>query len=148
MPKAKKPEEKCNTEGCNNRRIFVTKRKRLKSGKVRTYTYFRLVCSKCQTAELRRKHPCTYILNALRLGARRRGIPCSLTLEEFKEFCRETNYVELRGTAEDSLTIDRIDPNEGYHAWNMRVLSHKENSAQGVNNSKKWHLDEETDDPF
>lgn len=85
----------------------------------------------------------------LRRSAKTRHIPFTLTLEQFRKFCSETGYIEKRGQHPESLTIDRIDPNEGYHIWNIRVLTHAENSEQGVNNAPRWaHKEEECADPF
>ncbi len=67
----------------------------------------------------------------IRRGARRRKLPFSLTLAQFQQFCAETGYIELRGTQRDSLTIDRINHEEGYHIWNIKVATHIDNSMAG-----------------
>ena len=77
----------------------------------------------------------------LRHSARKRKLPFTLTLPEFRKFCEETRYLERRGNEPESLTIDRINPNEGYHIWNIRVLTHEENSAQGADNRPLWMRD-------
>lgn len=73
----------------------------------------------------------------LRHSARKRNLPFSLTVDEFKDFCLKTGYLERRGNKPDDLTIDRIDWNDGYHIWNIRVLTHAENSGQGANNTAR-----------
>lgn len=103
-----------------------------------------LLCWKCRSRRLKENRPWTYVLNLLRIGARRRGIPITLTGAEFKEWCRQTGYLQKRGQTPDSLTIDRIDRSQGYHIWNIRPLSHAENSDQGIDNTPRESAD--TDD--
>ena len=87
-----------------------------------------------------------YVLNMLRRSARKRNIPFTLTVDEFKSFCAETGYLERRGKNPDSLTVDRKDWNEGYHSWNIRALAHAENSAQGSDNTPRE--ERQAEDPF
>lgn len=63
----------------------------------------------------------------LRGNAKHRGKEFSLTLEEFEEFAIRTNYIGQKGKSKFGYTIDRIDQNEGYHAWNIQVLTNSEN---------------------
>lgn len=86
---------------------------------------------------LKERRPLTYVLNMLRHSARKRNLPFTLTASEFKKFCENTGYLERRGSGLDDLTVDRIDRDEGYHLWNMRVLTHRENSAQGAENTPR-----------
>ena len=88
-------------------------------------------CWKCHTRLLKERHPETYALNALRSHARRRKVPFSLTLAEFREFCEKTGYLEERGLEPWSATVGRINHDEGYHLWNIRVESHAKNSQNG-----------------
>ncbi len=79
-------------------------------------------------------NPLTYVFGFLKNNAKRRNKSFELTKEEFKQFCEETNYLELRGTSGKSASIDRIDPNKGYSIDNIQVLSLSENA-------KKQHTD-------
>lgn len=133
-PKARNKAEKCATKWCRNRRAHKTTRHTKADGSVAVYSSYLPLCWKCKSRRLVEKHPVTYVLNMLRHSARKRGIPFTITKEQFTKFCQETGYLEMRGKKPDSLTIDRIDPNDGYHIHNIRVLPHAENSAQGVNN--------------
>jgi hypothetical protein len=83
---------------------------------------------------LKERHPETYTLNAIRQGAKKRGIPFTITLEEWKDFCKRTCYLDLRGTEPDSYTVDRINDAQGYHIWNIRILTHAENCADQYRN--------------
>ena len=70
----------------------------------------------------------------LRHSARKRNLPFTLTKAEFEAFCLDTGYLTHKGKQPDDLTVDRIDWNQGYHIWNIQVLTHKENSEQGQDN--------------
>lgn len=67
----------------------------------------------------------------LRLSARRRKLAFSLTLTEFRKFCDDTGYLEKRGNKPESLTIDRINHDKGYHLWNIKIETHAKNSING-----------------
>jgi len=83
---------------------------------------------------LKERHPETYALNAMRQRAKQRGMPFTITLSEWREFCRKTGYLENKGKEPDSYTVDRIDDSKGYHIWNIRILSHAENSRDQYRN--------------
>lgn len=72
----------------------------------------------------------------MRSNAKRRNKVFTLTLEQFKQFCEETDYINKRGKTGKSASIDRIDNNKGYEIGNIRILTLSENSA-------KWTYDEE-----
>jgi hypothetical protein len=65
-------------------------------------------------------------------------------MAEFKEFCRKTDYIELKGKSANSLSIDRKKSWLGYDFDNIQVLTLSENS-------RKEHVSqriEEDEDPF
>ena len=97
---------------------------------------------------LKERRPWTYVLNMLRHSARKRKLPFTLTVAQFKKFCEETGYLESRGNKPGSMTIDRIDWDEGYHIWNLQVLTHEENSEQGADNKRRDERGVEEGDPF
>lgn len=86
---------------------------------------------------LKERQPATYVLNMLRHSARKRNLPFTLTLAEFKVFCQQSGYLERRGNQAGDLTIDRIDWNYGYSIDNIQVLTHEENSDQGADNTPR-----------
>jgi len=118
-PRASSKKTKCSTPYCRNEGALNNTGRRLK------------LCWKCRSRLLKEKHPATYVLNAIRQRAKSRRLECTITLAEFKAWCAETGYLELRGQTPESMTVDRVDPDQGYHIWNIRPLSHAENSAQG-----------------
>lgn len=85
----------------------------------------RTVCAKHAMQQWRRDNPVTNILNTIRSRAKRENIPFSLTLIEFKAFCHTNGYQPGKDH------IDREEATEGYHLWNLCVLSSTENIAKG-----------------
>jgi hypothetical protein len=140
--------EKCNTIGCNN--LKPIERRCIKRADGSTFYKYstRSYCYKCKCRRMRELHHISYLLNNLRCSARRRNIPFTLTYADFEKFCHETGYDVKHGQLPDSLTVDRIDSNEGYHIWNIRALSFAENSAQGSVNGPKHRHDVLDADPF
>lgn len=57
----------------------------------------------------------------------KRDIFFGITFEEFKQFCLETGYLEVKGKRSLSQTIDRIDNNKGYTLGNMQMMSMRSN---------------------
>lgn len=159
-PIARNKEEKCVTKYCRNRKALKATYYKARNGTTTKYESFLSHCWKCRARMLKNRQPVTYVLNMLRHSARKRNLPFTLTKAEFAQFCQETGYLERRGNKKDSLTIDRVDWNEGYHIWNLKVVTHTENSAQGSDNTPRTErgaaqaepddqpLDSETNEPF
>lgn len=118
-PKASSKAEKCAGKWCRNKAAINNTGRRLR------------LCWKCRSRQLKERHPETYVLNAIRQKAKKRKLAFTITLAEFKKWCEETGYLQMRGTNPDSMTVDRIDHDKGYHIWNIRPLSHAENSENG-----------------
>lgn len=87
----------------------------------------RVICYKCKTRKQREKDPIRAVYDDRKSSARRRHIDFNWTFEEFKQFCEKTNYMELRGTGANDMTIDRIRAWEGYHKDNVQLLPNAEN---------------------
>ena len=96
------------------------------------YRKDRNLCFKCKHEREKKRDPYGYHYRNLRSNAKRRGIGFSLTLDQFKEFCIRTEYLNGVGRSSESLTIDRIRSYEGYHKDNIQVLTN------GDNVRKKW----------
>lgn len=76
-------------------------------------------------------HPLEYAYQTLKDNARRRGKEFSLTLEQFKRFCRKTDYISGKGKTKTSYSIDRIENDKGYTLKNIQILPLGENSKKG-----------------
>lgn len=97
-------------------------------------------CSKHSKRYQKYKNPYKYTFYQKKYRAKERGITWNLTLEEFIEFCEETNYMELKGKTAEAASIDRKDPLKGYEKGNLQILSL-------TANSRKMHEDNK-DCPF
>ena len=98
-------------------------------------------CHKHHARFQKETNPSGYFYSLLKQNANRRGKEFDLSLDEFKQFCLDTNYMELKGKSAKSASIDRIDHTKGYSIGNIQVLSLRDNSA------KRWE-DEKEDCPF
>lgn len=63
----------------------------------------------------------------LKYNAKRRGIYFDITMSEWLDFCKRTNYHKYKGRKPDSLTIDRIFTSKGYTISNIQVLTLADN---------------------
>lgn len=80
-----------------------------------------------------------YTYNLLRSNAISRNKEFALTLDQFKQFCADTDYLERKGKKGSSLTVERIDPLKGYEIGNIRALDHYSNSYKGSTQDKDAH---------
>ena len=79
----------------------------------------------------KRAHPLEYAYQTTKDNAKRRGKEFTLTLEQFKRFCRKTNYITGKGRTKTSYSIDRIENHKGYTINNIQILPLSENSKKG-----------------
>lgn len=77
-------------------------------------------------------NPVNYTYNVLRNNALRRSKVFTLTLEEFKEFCDSTGYMDKKGRRAFDSSIDRIDSSRGYEKGNLQILTISQNSSKGA----------------
>jgi hypothetical protein len=89
-------------------------------------------CGTCSSQRSRANNPVRYAYTALKNNSRRRGVFFDLTLEEFTNFCFETDYLAGKGRTKKSFSIDRIKEDVGYTATNICVLTVSDNSK------KRW----------
>jgi len=87
-------------------------------------------CAKHRKQYQKIHNPVSYTFNYLKQNAKRRGKDFTLTLKQFKQFCDETNYIELKGKAGDAMSIDRIDNTKGYSYDNIQMISLSDNSKK------------------
>ena len=118
-PLGSKKGRRCETRYCRNNKAK------------KSDGYLLRYCWKCKSRQLLQKCPATYVLNMLRHSARKRKLPFTITLDEFKKFCKLTGYLELRGNQPDSMTVDRKNHDQGYHIWNIQLSTHADNSRNG-----------------
>lgn len=88
-------------------------------------------CRTCQDRKWRARHPEHHLWNNLKKSAKKRGIPFTISLADFKVFCAETNLIARVGKGPDDMTVDREKPERGYEKGNIRVLTNAENGRLG-----------------
>lgn len=93
-----------------------------------------IFCPKHRKRLQREQDPEAYFYNALKCNAKRREKYFDITLEEFRIFCKETEYIKNKGKNADSASIDRIDADKGYTISNLQILSLGDNT-------RKMHTD-------
>jgi len=94
-------------------------------------------CYSCSKNRYKQKHPVEYAFQTLRNNVNRRNrlrlkqgkplIPFTITLEEFREFCYETDVLHGRGRLSLSYHIDRIIEELGYAKGNLQKLTNCDN---------------------
>lgn len=87
-------------------------------------------CAKHRHRYNKEMNPINYVFHLRKSRAKERGHEWDLTLEEFREFCKQTGYMEGKGKKAGSMSIDRIDNTKGYSLDNIQILSLSENSAK------------------
>ena len=85
------------------------------------------LCNKHSRLRKIENNPYTFYLGELRRRAKRRGKTCTLTVQEFKDFCLRTGYLSSKGVNAGDSHIDRIDPDRGYENDNIQMLTNTEN---------------------
>ena len=56
----------------------------------------------------------------------------TITLKQFRDFCEKTGYIITPGKRGRNATIDRINNNEGYHIWNIQLMTLSQNCKKGT----------------
>lgn len=87
----------------------------------------RKICGKHKNLKFKQENPESYWFMVLRSNAKRRKIDFQLTLEEFKKFCKDTNYIKLKGRSPNSYTVDRKISTIGYAYDNIQILTLSQN---------------------
>lgn len=91
------------------------------------------LCSTHRSQQSRMKDPIKYAFYCKRHRAKERGIFWDLTLDEWREFCHETEYMNKKGRTIGSFDVDRIVEGKtpGYTKTNIQIL-------EKVKNIKKY----------
>lgn len=108
--KAKCTKGVCQGKGCKNRTPGATR-----------------LCSTCRSRISRIADPVKYSYHNVKNRAAQRGKDFTITLEEFRQWCRKVRYMAGKGRTAHSYDIDRIDETQGYHIWNIQKLRKDKN---------------------
>lgn len=102
----------------------------------RNNTEGRELCNTCRSRKARLSDPVKYAYQNLKDNAKRRGVLFTITLEDFRQWCKKVTYIGFSGRNPDSFTIDRKHDDIGYHLDNIQVLTLSENVKKYV--SYNW----------
>lgn len=84
----------------------------------------------------RSKDPVRYKLINIKNRAKELNVPFDISLEWFRQWCADNNYMELRGRGRYAASIDRKIRELGYVEGNIQILSTGANSSKG--NYERW----------
>lgn len=93
------------------------------------------MCYKHARQHAKNINPVRYYFDQLRGNAKRRGKVFTITIEYFRQFCADNNYIEKKGRGSSDYTIDRIRSWEGYVPGNLQIL-------RSGDNIRKRYIDE------
>lgn len=87
-------------------------------------------CPRCVWRIYVEKNPLGAAFKTLRNHAKERKKDFTLTLDQFRRFAVKTDYLARKGKTSLSLQIDRVDETKGYHLWNVRAITLRENTRR------------------
>lgn len=79
-------------------------------------TEFKGYCSTCRSRRTREKDHIRYVWLNLKNRAKQRPKDFTITLDEFREWCKENNFPE------EGQSVDRKKNEHGYHIWNIEKM--------------------------
>lgn len=87
------------------------------------------LCNTHRSQKSRLKDPVKYAFNCKKHRAEERDIFWDLTLDQFRQFCHETEYMNKKGQTLGSYNVDRIIEGKtpGYTISNIQILEKLEN---------------------
>lgn len=88
------------------------------------------LCYKHRHERRKETDPIGYWYEVHKNNAKRRGKEYTLTKDQFASFVKSTDYIKLKGKGKHNLCIDRRDNEHGYHVWNIRAITLRDNSIK------------------
>ena len=88
------------------------------------------LCHKHYARKRREDDPIGTRYNQFKGNAKKRHKDFTITLEQFRQFCKDTGYLINKGKRGKNATIDRIKNKYGYHIWNIQLLTLRQNSSK------------------
>lgn len=89
------------------------------------------LCYKHYRRKRRKLDPVYCRYNNFKGNAKKRNIVFTITLQEFRFFCKQTGYIITKGKRGQNATIDRRCNAHGYHLWNIQLLTNRANASKG-----------------
>lgn len=96
------------------------------------------LCHKHYKRLLKERDPVSVRYDRFKAKSKQRGIENSVTLEQFRKFCIDNDYIIKKGRRGMNATIDRRCNVHGYHIWNMQILTQRQNSRKGDGHSEDF----------
>lgn len=87
----------------------------------------RTFSSSCRYIRLKQENPVRIAYDNVKGSAKRRNKEFTISKEYFATFCKETQYLQLKGRLSTSLHVDRIDETRGYTDDNIQSLQNSDN---------------------
>jgi hypothetical protein len=89
------------------------------------------LCHKHYARKRRKNNPIETRFLQFRENAKIRSKDFSITLEQFRLFCKKTGYLSKYKRGQNS-TIDRRCNTQGYHIFNIQLLTNRQNASKGI----------------
>ncbi len=90
------------------------------------------LCHKHYARKRREEDPIGTRYNQFKGNAKKRHKDFTITLEQFRQFCKDTGYLIVKGRRGQHATIDRIDNSKDYHVDNIQLLTLSQNASKGA----------------
>jgi len=90
------------------------------------------LCHKHYARKRREEDPVYSRYNQFKNNAKKRNKDFTITVPQFRQFCKETGYCIDKGKRGQNATIDRIKNKHGYHIWNIQLLTNRQNASKGT----------------
>jgi len=100
-------------------------------------------CSTCRSRKCREKDLIKYAWLNLKNRAKQRPKEFTITLEEFREWCKDNDFIPGRGDS-----VDRIKNHLGYHIWNIQKIPLIENIRKYYDHDRWQPITQTEDLPF
>jgi len=101
------------------------------------------LCHKHYARRVKERDPVYDRYHNFKNNALSRGKEFTISLDQFRHFCKRTGYIITKGMRGKNATIDRRCNIQGYHIWNIQILTLSQNCRKGTK-----FADEREDLPF
>ncbi|MFN4026462.1 MAG: hypothetical protein ACK4IZ_03350 [Flavobacterium sp.] len=94
------------------------------------------LCAKHYARKIKQQDIVQYRYNYFKSNAIKRNKEFTITLEEFRRFCQRTGYMIKKGVRGRAATIDRRCNVQGYHIWNIQLLTMSQNLKKYIEHDR------------
>lgn len=90
------------------------------------------LCHKHYARRVKERDPVYDRYHNFKNNALARGKEFTISLDQFRKFCKRTGYIIKKGMRGKNATIDRRCNLHGYHIWNIQILTLSQNCRKGT----------------